>query len=721
MVSTYLSYNMVNRDLKSNIERVKSSNEVAREEQFYKDNIGSVKTVDEFVDNYRLFSYAMKAHGLEDMTYAKAFMKKVLNSDLTDDNSFANLLTDDRYRKFAEAYKFSSDTKTVQTTAQIDDVIGQHKKAIENEGESVAVENAYYKATIGSVTTVDQLLGNERLRDYVLKAFGVDTPYWSKDHLTKVLTSDLNDPASYANTLTISSAGSYRAMAAAFNFNATGTLDAGDAVQTASQTTSVVEAYTFTVPDRLVPAGAELNKAYFESKIATITNVDQLVDDGRMLNYVKVAYGLENITLKSTIKNILTSDLSDPNNYATQFGGAAYEALTKAFKFAADGTVPGGAGNAQTAAQTAATSAGYMSRYDDADAEDDDATYSYYKTYIGTIDDITELRSTGKVYNFVLEAFGFDPKTSKTVIDNTLKSDLSDPDSYANKQKDDRYRALAAAFNFDSEGNKSAPLLAQSQSTIQQIAKDYVVLKTRYDHTENKEDATEEAGYYAEQMQAIGSLQEFLGNARLVNFVLEAHGIDPESVDADFMKQLFASDLDDPKSFANQQDDYRFAQIVGSFNFNAEGEIAERESGIQGRLGQMTTEYLYVQQSLEEEVGEDNAGARLALYFKRMMPELNTAYDILGDTALLEVFRTTFDMPAEMSTMDIDKQKALIDRYMDLEELQDPDKLEKFIGRFTAMYDLANESDQSSVLSLFSGGSNGISADTLLSIAQLKS
>jgi hypothetical protein len=103
-----------------------------------------------------------------------------------------------------------------------------------------------------------------------------------------------------------------------------------------------------------------------------------------------------------------------------------------------------------------------------------------------------------------------------------------------------------------------------------------------------------------------------------------------------------------------------------------------------------------------------------------MMPEINTAYDILGDTALLEVFRTTFSLPAEMSSMDIEKQKALVDRNMDFEELQDPEKLEKFITRFTAMYDLANDTDSSPIMALFSSSSSSISADTLLSIAQLK-
>lgn len=67
-----------------------------------------MKTVDEFLKNDRLYQYAMKAYGLEDMIYAEAFMKKVLESNPTDANSFANKLTDKRYRDFAAAFSFTS-------------------------------------------------------------------------------------------------------------------------------------------------------------------------------------------------------------------------------------------------------------------------------------------------------------------------------------------------------------------------------------------------------------------------------------------------------------------------------------------------------------------------------------------------------------------------------------------------------------------------------------
>ena len=84
MVSTYLSYDLINRDMKTSISRVAQQGLIERQTKYYKENIGNVKSVDEFLNNYQLYSYAMDAFGLGEMTYAKAFMKKVLESDLND-------------------------------------------------------------------------------------------------------------------------------------------------------------------------------------------------------------------------------------------------------------------------------------------------------------------------------------------------------------------------------------------------------------------------------------------------------------------------------------------------------------------------------------------------------------------------------------------------------------------------------------------------------------
>ena len=124
MLSTYTSYNLIANDMLKSLNRTASETVNARDADYYKENIGKVGSVDEFLDDYRLYSYAMKAFGLEEMTYAKAFMKKVLDSDLTDTASFANSLTDERYRNFAAAFSFSESTASAQTEVQLDETIG---------------------------------------------------------------------------------------------------------------------------------------------------------------------------------------------------------------------------------------------------------------------------------------------------------------------------------------------------------------------------------------------------------------------------------------------------------------------------------------------------------------------------------------------------------------------------------------------------------------------
>ena len=97
MLNTYTSYLLIARDIPKAISQVETQPMVKRETDYYLANIGKVKSIDDFVNNDRLFKYAMKAFGLSDMDYAKAFMVKALKEGVTDPDSFANKLTDKRY------------------------------------------------------------------------------------------------------------------------------------------------------------------------------------------------------------------------------------------------------------------------------------------------------------------------------------------------------------------------------------------------------------------------------------------------------------------------------------------------------------------------------------------------------------------------------------------------------------------------------------------------
>ena len=82
--------------------------QVARETAYYLDNIEKVKSIDDFLADDRIFAYAMKAFGLGDMTYAKAFMRKVLTEGIASSDTFANKLADKRYREFADTFNFAA-------------------------------------------------------------------------------------------------------------------------------------------------------------------------------------------------------------------------------------------------------------------------------------------------------------------------------------------------------------------------------------------------------------------------------------------------------------------------------------------------------------------------------------------------------------------------------------------------------------------------------------
>jgi hypothetical protein len=687
MVSTYFSYNYITRNLKQSLTKVEQQPDVAREAAYYKANIGKVKTVDDFMKDYRLYHYATKAYGLEDMAYAKAFMKKVLESDLSDPKSFVNKLVDPRYREFAAAFSFNgSATPVAQSETQTDEMIGLYTATKKSQVDAAVGDSNYYSAEIGNISSADQLLNNDRLRNYVYSAYGIDQSKWPAATISQVLRSDPSDPNSYVNT---------------------------------------------TFASQLSGLNAQLAQAQSDASAASLKITDyttQLSQPGADVPQLNIQILVEKYHLELSTKNI-----SSLNDQKTTIGG--FVDLAGAFEFSADGSLPAGV-PAQTAANIALT----KKQFDDSKA----AVYSaaspifeavaikQFRADLLKINSVQAFVSTPGVYNFALGAVGLDPeKVSQATIKAVLESDLSDPKSYVYTLKDDRYVQLAHAFNFDAKGNMTTPLVAQDSAEVLQIAKAYVIQAVKSASTASPQQqkavraqATQDATAYQGAIAGIDSVSDLLANRPMVDLILLAKGLDPRKVSTDFLKKAFASDLNDKKSFVNTQSDPRYAEIVASFNFDSKGNVARLPMmGPQKRDQFQETQSNYLEQSLEQQQGDTNPGVRLALYFQRKAGDITSAYDILADKALSEVFRTTFDLPDSMAAMPIDQQAKFVDRFMKIKDLSDPAKVEKLLNRFSAMYDIRNsqttDQGQSPLLNLFQGSSSGISDSTYLAIAKL--
>ena len=77
---------------------------VQRAAAYFKGNLSTTTTADDLVGDYKMLQVALGAFGLDTDIANKAFIRKVLESDLGDRSSLANRLGDKRYLRFAEAF-----------------------------------------------------------------------------------------------------------------------------------------------------------------------------------------------------------------------------------------------------------------------------------------------------------------------------------------------------------------------------------------------------------------------------------------------------------------------------------------------------------------------------------------------------------------------------------------------------------------------------------------
>ena len=103
MISTSVRYQMITTNLARSKELIEKDPAVKRETEYFKANISKVTSIDAFLKNDRLYKYAMKAYGLEDMAFGKGLIRKLLQEGVTNPLSMANKMTNPLYKEFATA------------------------------------------------------------------------------------------------------------------------------------------------------------------------------------------------------------------------------------------------------------------------------------------------------------------------------------------------------------------------------------------------------------------------------------------------------------------------------------------------------------------------------------------------------------------------------------------------------------------------------------------
>lgn len=199
-----------------------------------------------------------------------------------------------------------------------------------------------------------------------------------------------------------------------------------------------------------------------------------------------------------------------------------------------------------------------------------------------------------------------------------------------------------------------------------------------------------EADHFLSRIGGIKSLDAFMADDRVYRFAMQAFGLDDMAFAKAFMRRVLSEGVDRRDSLANRLADPRYRDLVETFNFARYGGTATTFA-----RAQQGTVDRFVRQRLEVDAGRESEGLRLALYFQRKAPTVTSAYGLLADRALLKVTQVALGLPASSSSIDVDRQKTIIESKLDIADLKTPQKLDRLISRFAALWDVENPGAQS--------------------------
>ena len=165
-----------------------------RDEAYFHDKIGKVKTAEQLVNDKRLLRISLAAFGLEADVNSKAFIQKILEGGTLKEGSLANKLADKQYQKLSAAFGFG-DFKVPRTAISTfpDEILTQFRtRSFET---AVGNQNNAYRLAMNAEREIPALaakstsetskwysiLGNAPLREVMQTAFGLPKSFAAID------------------------------------------------------------------------------------------------------------------------------------------------------------------------------------------------------------------------------------------------------------------------------------------------------------------------------------------------------------------------------------------------------------------------------------------------------------------------------------------------------------------------------------------------------------
>lgn len=180
-LSSNLALNLIDATKERQLANMQNEPMHERAESVFRERIASITSPEEFVQDFEVYSFVMRAFDLEDQIFGKGMMRKILESNPDDDDSLLNRLTDSRFDELHSAMKFTTgagpQVPNFNNAAWVQGIVDTYYETTfinENNAENETVGTVlHFRDTVSEIDTWYDVLKDKELSEFFRVALGL--------------------------------------------------------------------------------------------------------------------------------------------------------------------------------------------------------------------------------------------------------------------------------------------------------------------------------------------------------------------------------------------------------------------------------------------------------------------------------------------------------------------------------------------------------------------
>ncbi|MBC9179859.1 DUF1217 domain-containing protein [Roseomonas ludipueritiae] len=310
---------------------------------------------------------------------------------------------------------------------------------------------------------------------------------------------------------------------------------------------------------------------------------------------------------------------------------------------------------------------------------------SYLREKLPTKLTAKDLLADRRLQEMVLTAYGLDSQIGmNALMQKVLDSDPNDSGSVAARMVDSRYKQLSNALNYGGIAIPEIPAVPSSATIQVEGIRQGKTFESFSGSFGGVKVSGLDLSKASNRLELAATLQATFRRADGGNSHITVTALGGKLVFTDGKGRGGATNFILVASQGSTAQAALAANTAGSVAVPAQGGPAVSKSA--------TVEEIvarFTQARFEESLGETSETLRKAIYAKRSLPSVTSWYSVIADRNLASVVQNVLGLPESFGQINVDQQKAMLERRMDIADFKDNAKLTKMLDRYVARSSVA--------------------------------